>query len=93
MCISMELVTAVLGDHGQRPLDDYGAIHCFTHIKFYFKIFGIQSGVLGLGKGYLFTNSKSTFTLSIGQYLLFKTSKSCPYLRGMFSKLGINLMN
>ncbi|KAL4189279.1 hypothetical protein AMTRI_Chr08g206200 [Amborella trichopoda] len=23
MCISMELVTAVLGDHGQRPLDDY----------------------------------------------------------------------
>lgn len=24
MCISMELVTAVLGDHGQRPLDDYG---------------------------------------------------------------------
>lgn len=20
----MELVTAVLGDHGQRPLDDYG---------------------------------------------------------------------
>lgn len=24
MCISMELVTAVLGDHGQRPLEDYG---------------------------------------------------------------------
>ncbi|MQL87258.1 hypothetical protein Taro_019800, partial [Colocasia esculenta] len=23
MCISMELVTAVLGDHGQRPIDDY----------------------------------------------------------------------
>lgn len=26
MCISMELVTAVLGDHGQRPLDDYGEV-------------------------------------------------------------------
>lgn len=24
MCVSMELVTAVLGDHGQRPRDDYG---------------------------------------------------------------------
>ena len=24
MCISMELVTAVLGDHGQRPKEDYG---------------------------------------------------------------------
>lgn len=24
MCISMELVTAVLGDHGQRPQEDYG---------------------------------------------------------------------
>lgn len=29
MCISVELVTAVLGDHGQRPRDDYGGIHCF----------------------------------------------------------------
>ncbi|KAH9700809.1 tRNA ligase 1 [Citrus sinensis] len=27
MCISMELVTAVLGDHGQRPREDYG--ECF----------------------------------------------------------------
>lgn len=26
MCISMELVTAVLGDHGQRPRDDYGKV-------------------------------------------------------------------
>ena len=25
MCISMELVTAVLGDHGQRPREDYGS--------------------------------------------------------------------
>ncbi|RZC69875.1 hypothetical protein C5167_033011 [Papaver somniferum] len=25
MCISMELDTAVLGDHGQRPLEDYGS--------------------------------------------------------------------
>lgn len=24
MCISTELVTAVLGDHGQRPKEDYG---------------------------------------------------------------------
>ncbi|KAK5833003.1 hypothetical protein PVK06_016812 [Gossypium arboreum] len=24
ICISMELVTAVLGDHGQRPREDYG---------------------------------------------------------------------
>lgn len=24
MCISMELVTAVLGDHGQRPKEDFG---------------------------------------------------------------------
>lgn len=29
MCISMELVTAVLGDHGQRPLDDYGEVFFF----------------------------------------------------------------
>lgn len=26
MCISMELVTAVLGDHGQRPQEDYGRV-------------------------------------------------------------------
>lgn len=26
MCISMELVTAVLGDHGQRPREDYGKV-------------------------------------------------------------------
>ena len=25
ICVGMELVTAVLGDHGQRPLQDYGA--------------------------------------------------------------------
>jgi hypothetical protein len=29
MCISMELVTAVLGDHGQRPHEDYGKILCY----------------------------------------------------------------
>ncbi|KAL5996702.1 hypothetical protein ACLOJK_007621 [Asimina triloba] len=28
VCISMELVTAVLGDHGQRPLEDYGIVWC-----------------------------------------------------------------
>lgn len=32
MCVSMELVTAVLGDHGQRPRDDYGrASFLFLH--------------------------------------------------------------
>ena len=32
ICISMELVTAVLGDHGQRPKEDYGEVHCFCLI-------------------------------------------------------------
>ncbi|XP_047337550.1 tRNA ligase 1 [Impatiens glandulifera] len=40
MCISMELVTAVLGDHGQRPLDDYVVVTAVTDLgagkpKFY----------------------------------------------------------
>ncbi|CAL9099126.1 unnamed protein product [Musa acuminata var. zebrina] len=40
ICISMELVTAVLGDHGQRPLDDYVVITAVTDLghgkpKFY----------------------------------------------------------
>ncbi|KAH6787039.1 RNAligase [Perilla frutescens var. hirtella] len=40
MCISMELVTAVLGDHGQRPRDDYGVVTAVTELgngkpKFY----------------------------------------------------------
>ncbi|KAG7528705.1 hypothetical protein ISN45_Un118g000040, partial [Arabidopsis thaliana x Arabidopsis arenosa] len=40
MCISMELVTAVLGDHGQRPLDDYVVVTAVTELgngkpKFY----------------------------------------------------------
>ncbi|KAL5711348.1 hypothetical protein ACHQM5_021812 [Ranunculus cassubicifolius] len=40
MCISMELVTAVLGDHGQRPREDYVAITAVTDLgngkpKFY----------------------------------------------------------
>jgi hypothetical protein len=38
--ISMELVTAVLGDHGQRPKDDYAVITAVTELghgkpKFY----------------------------------------------------------
>ncbi|KFK43107.1 hypothetical protein AALP_AA1G080900 [Arabis alpina] len=40
MCISMELVTAVLGDHGQRPLDDFVVVTAVTELgngkpKFY----------------------------------------------------------
>ncbi|KAF3330233.1 hypothetical protein FCM35_KLT05564 [Carex littledalei] len=40
MCISMELVTAVLGDHGQRPKDDYAVVTAVTELgvgkpKFY----------------------------------------------------------
>ncbi|CAA7026259.1 unnamed protein product [Microthlaspi erraticum] len=40
MCISMELVTAVLGDHGQRPPDDYVVVTAVTELgngkpKFY----------------------------------------------------------
>ncbi|KAL6979293.1 hypothetical protein U1Q18_020958 [Sarracenia purpurea var. burkii] len=40
MCISMELVTAVLGDHGQRPRDDYVVVTAVTDLgngkpKFY----------------------------------------------------------
>ncbi|XP_026403097.1 tRNA ligase 1-like isoform X3 [Papaver somniferum] len=40
MCISMELVTAVLGDHGQRPLEDYVVVTAVTEFgngkpKFY----------------------------------------------------------
>lgn len=31
MCVSMELVTAVLGDHGQRPQEDYGK--CFSLVQ------------------------------------------------------------
>lgn len=33
MCISMELVTAVLGDHGQRPNEDFGT-ECFSPFSF-----------------------------------------------------------
>ncbi|KAM3739526.1 hypothetical protein ACB098_08G030300 [Castanea mollissima] len=40
MCISMELVTAVLGDHGQRPREDYVVVTAITELgngkpKFY----------------------------------------------------------
>ncbi|KAF7805558.1 tRNA ligase 1 isoform X1 [Senna tora] len=40
MCISMELVTAVLGDHGQRPNEDYAVVTAVTELgngkpKFY----------------------------------------------------------
>ncbi|KAJ0244827.1 tRNA ligase 1 [Hirschfeldia incana] len=40
MCVSMELVTAVLGDHGQRPLDDFVVVTAVTELgngkpKFY----------------------------------------------------------
>ncbi|TVU41334.1 hypothetical protein EJB05_14841, partial [Eragrostis curvula] len=40
ICVSMELVTAVLGDHGQRPKDDYAVITAVTELghgkpKFY----------------------------------------------------------
>ncbi|KAM7280906.1 hypothetical protein ACFE04_008040 [Oxalis oulophora] len=32
MCISMELVTAVLGDHGQRPREDYVVVTAITEL-------------------------------------------------------------
>ncbi|EPS73145.1 hypothetical protein M569_01610, partial [Genlisea aurea] len=32
LCISMELVTAVLGDHGQRPRDDYVVVTAVTEL-------------------------------------------------------------
>ncbi|KAI8573733.1 hypothetical protein RHMOL_Rhmol01G0299200 [Rhododendron molle] len=32
MCVSMELVTAVLGDHGQRPRDDYVVVTAVTEL-------------------------------------------------------------
>uniref|UniRef100_A0A5B6ZRT4 tRNA ligase phosphodiesterase domain-containing protein n=2 Tax=Davidia involucrata TaxID=16924 RepID=A0A5B6ZRT4_DAVIN len=32
MCISMELVTAALGDHGQRPQDDYVVVTAVTEL-------------------------------------------------------------
>ncbi|KAK1357380.1 putative 2',3'-cyclic-nucleotide 3'-phosphodiesterase [Heracleum sosnowskyi] len=32
MCLSMELVTAVLGDHGQRPLEDYVVVTAVTEL-------------------------------------------------------------
>lgn len=32
MCVSMELVTAVLGDHGQRPIDDYVVVTAVTEL-------------------------------------------------------------
>ncbi|XP_042455915.1 tRNA ligase 1-like isoform X2 [Zingiber officinale] len=40
ICISMELVTAVLGDHGQRPIDDYVVVTAVAELghgkpKFY----------------------------------------------------------
>lgn len=31
----MELVTAVLGDHGQRPIDDYGMVY-FNYFVYYY---------------------------------------------------------
>lgn len=34
MCISMELVTAVLGDHGQRPREDYVVVTAVTELGF-----------------------------------------------------------
>lgn len=35
MCISMELVTAVLGDHGQRPREDYGELISLVFFLFF----------------------------------------------------------
>ncbi|GAB4854981.1 hypothetical protein Ancab_023568 [Ancistrocladus abbreviatus] len=32
MCVSMELVTAVLGDHGQRPREDYAVVTAVTEL-------------------------------------------------------------
>ncbi|KAH9622860.1 hypothetical protein KSS87_012910 [Heliosperma pusillum] len=46
MCISMELVTAVLGDHGQRPREDYGEIHFL-----YLFVTVVVTAVTELGNG------------------------------------------
>lgn len=39
----MELVTAVLGDHGQRPIDDYGTEVSFALSVFIIRNFSLES--------------------------------------------------
>lgn len=61
MCISMELVTAVLGDHGQRPQEDYGKILLLFWFK---KILGILNNMVFLDSvEKLGTNRKIEFKL------------------------------
>ncbi|KAG6527108.1 hypothetical protein ZIOFF_009201 [Zingiber officinale] len=51
ICISMELVTAVLGDHGQRPIDDYGYGSCLTLQFNTSRCYVVVTAVAELGHG------------------------------------------
>lgn len=44
MCISMELVTAVLGDHGQRPREDYGIVPSSSAFTQKLIVYVVQNG-------------------------------------------------
>ncbi|WZZ56798.1 hypothetical protein YC2023_056905 [Brassica napus] len=78
MCVSMELVTAVLGDHGQRPLDDYVVVTAVTEV--------------GNGKPKFYSTSEiiafcRTWRLPTNHVWLFSTRKSVTSFFAAFDAL------
>ncbi|KAJ4813012.1 RNA ligase isoform 1 [Rhynchospora pubera] len=78
MCISMELVTAVLGDHGQRPKDDYAVVTAVTE--------------LGVGKPKFFSTPEiiafcRKWRLPTNHVWLFSTRKSATALFAAYDAL------
>ncbi|KAI3917376.1 hypothetical protein MKW98_027295 [Papaver atlanticum] len=78
MCISMELVTAVLGDHGQRPLEDYVVVTAVTEF--------------GNGKPKFYSTPKiiafcRKWRLTTNQVWLFSTRKSVSSFFAAFDAL------
>ncbi|XP_021836352.2 tRNA ligase 1 isoform X2 [Spinacia oleracea] len=78
VCVSMELVTAVLGDHGQRPLDDYVVVTAVTE--------------LGIGKPKFYSTPEviafcRKWRLPTNQIWLFSTRKSVTSFFAAFDAL------
>ncbi|CAI5503301.1 unnamed protein product [Closterium sp. Naga37s-1] len=79
MAVGMELVTSVLGDHGQRPLQDYVVVTAVTDMSSHPPRFLSTPEVLRFCH---------TWRLPFNSYWLFHSTRSCSQLFAAYSALS-----
>ncbi|GAV62085.1 hypothetical protein CFOL_v3_05609 [Cephalotus follicularis] len=99
MCISMELVTAVLGDHGQRPREDYVVVTAVTELghgkpKFYSTpevITFCRKWRLPTNHVWLFSTRKSVTSFFAAYDALYEEGTATPVCRALDEVADISI--